>query len=99
MRAKSWMGILWVMTLLVMVLSACTGGVVVDVEPPSATPLEAQIEAVDDPTLQAEVPTAAPTATEVDSPREPREGLEATDPATVVLASGEPQIIEFFAFW
>ncbi len=25
--------------------------------------------------------------------------LQATDPATVNLASGEPQLIEFFAFW
>jgi hypothetical protein len=26
-------------------------------------------------------------------------GLEATDPAAVVLASGKPQLVEFFAFW
>lgn len=25
--------------------------------------------------------------------------LEATDPATVTLASGKPQLVEFFAFW
>ena len=25
--------------------------------------------------------------------------LEASDPATVVLATGKPQLIEFFAFW
>ena len=25
--------------------------------------------------------------------------LQATDPATINLASGEPQLIEFFAFW
>jgi hypothetical protein len=29
----------------------------------------------------------------------PREGLEATDPSTVVLASGKPTLVEFFAFW
>jgi hypothetical protein len=29
----------------------------------------------------------------------PREGLEATDPSTVVLATGKPTFIEFFAFW
>jgi hypothetical protein len=28
-----------------------------------------------------------------------REGLQATDPGSVVLASGRPQLIEFFAFW
>jgi hypothetical protein len=25
--------------------------------------------------------------------------LEASDPATVTLASGKPQLVEFFAFW
>lgn len=28
-----------------------------------------------------------------------RAGLEATDPETVTLASGDIQLIEFFAFW
>ncbi|HLE50649.1 MAG TPA: hypothetical protein VI755_01210 [Anaerolineales bacterium] len=28
-----------------------------------------------------------------------KEGLEASDPATVQLASGKPQLVEFFAFW
>jgi len=29
----------------------------------------------------------------------PREGLESTDPSTVNLVSGEPQLVELFAFW
>lgn len=29
----------------------------------------------------------------------PRSGLEATDPATVEIASGQLQLVEFFAFW
>ncbi len=29
----------------------------------------------------------------------PRPDMEATDPAMVVMASGEIQLIEFFAFW
>lgn len=29
----------------------------------------------------------------------PRSGLEATDPTTVNLASGQVQMVEFFAFW
>jgi hypothetical protein len=29
----------------------------------------------------------------------PRQGLEATDPSTVMLASGKPTLVEFFAFW
>lgn len=28
-----------------------------------------------------------------------RLGLHATDPSTVVLAAGRPQLVEFFAFW
>jgi hypothetical protein len=28
-----------------------------------------------------------------------RRGLHATDPGSVVLASGRPQLVEFFAFW
>jgi hypothetical protein len=29
----------------------------------------------------------------------PRLQLEATDPSTVRLAAGTPQLVEFFAFW
>ena len=32
-------------------------------------------------------------------PPEPKAGLEATDPSTVMLASGSPQLVEFFAYW
>lgn len=32
-------------------------------------------------------------------PPEPKAGLEATDPSTVILASGSPQLVEFFAYW
>ena len=37
---------------------------------------------------------AAATAT-----RQPRLALEASDPSTVSLAAGQPQLVEFFAFW
>ncbi|MGH2625724.1 MAG: hypothetical protein ACRDHY_03630 [Anaerolineales bacterium] len=37
-------------------------------------------------------PTVGPTPTV-------RPGMEATDPTTVVLASGDPTLVEFFAFW
>ena len=40
-------------------------------------------------------PESAPT----DVKPTPRPELSATDPATVSLASGEPQLVEFFAFW
>jgi hypothetical protein len=55
---------------------------------------------------QEEAPTAAPaTATEAPAeepmaaPTSRGSQLVATDPSTVNLTSGEPQLIEFFAFW
>jgi hypothetical protein len=47
-------------------------------------------------------PTAAPTAANTATPRPTRDilkELHATDPATVKLASGKIQLVEFFAFW
>ncbi len=38
-------------------------------------------------------------AESVEPPPEPRTELEATDPSTVMLASGSPQLVEFFAYW
>jgi hypothetical protein len=46
----------------------------------------------------AAVPTEAPSA-EVEPTPTLRVGLEATDPGAVQLASGEPTLVEFFAFW
>jgi hypothetical protein len=46
-------------------------------------------EALDTPAASGEV---GPTPTL-------REGQEATDPATVNLASGKPTLVKFFAFW
>jgi hypothetical protein len=40
-----------------------------------------------------------PTNTPMEVPPTPRAGLESTDPSTVALASGETQLVEFFAFW
>ncbi len=50
---------------------------------------------------QAPEPTQAPelTAEPTSAPFTPRTELEATDPATVQLASGNVQLVEFFAFW
>jgi hypothetical protein len=41
----------------------------------------------------------APPTTPMEILTTPRTGLESTDPSTVALASGEPQLVEFFAFW
>ena len=50
---------------------------------------------------EAPEPTAAPEPTEVAIGPPPafREDLQATDPATVVLGAGTPQVVELFAFW
>jgi hypothetical protein len=51
------------------------------------------------------VPSAVPVETEppaeevVVQPTSRGNELEATDPTTVNIVSGEPQLIEFFAFW
>jgi len=41
----------------------------------------------------------APVEQEPAPPVTVREGLAATDPATVNLANGTPTLVEFFAFW
>lgn len=66
----------------------------------------------DHPATSTATPEPAPAATEImtdegdlQSPPVPsatptlRPGLEATDPASVDLASGKPTLLEFFAFW
>lgn len=58
--------------------------------------LPTQAEDMAEPEVAAETgpPTADPTATVDVSP-----DLRATDPSTVSLAAGHPQLVEFFAFW
>lgn len=68
-------------------------------EQPAAEPTAT---AVEEPT-----PTVEPTATPEPEPTEVaigpppafREEIIATDPQTVALGQGHPQVIEFFAFW
>lgn len=62
---------------------------------PSVSPSQ---EDADSPTTEA---PAEPTAEILDQPVPPpiKEGLVATEPQTVSLASGGPQLVEFFAFW
>jgi len=68
----------------------------VEVLPPSESAItpETQVSAAEEvgsePSQTAEVSEEKPT---------PRAGLVATDPSTVSLASGEIQLVEFFAFW
>jgi hypothetical protein len=44
---------------------------------------------------ETEVPVEEPVAVATSRGND----LHATDPATVNIASGKPQLIEFFAFW
>jgi len=80
-----------------------------DVEQPNASPTdppeadsEAQDEGYPAPGYQWPTPTtdggAYPSPGEA-APPPVKTGLEATNPSTVVLASGKPQLVEFFAFW
>lgn len=77
--------------------ASCAGPVAKPVEPVTTVVVPALIEPTAAPTekpspVPALPPTAGPTPTV-------RPGMEATDPTTVVLASGEPTLVEFFAFW
>ena len=80
-----------------------------DVEQPNTSPTdppeedsEAQDEGYPAPGYQWPTPTtdagAYPSPGEA-APPPVKIGLEATNPSTVVLASGKPQLVEFFAFW
>ena len=64
--------------------------------PPSAAP------ATNVPETAAPATAATPTASDPGaggSTPTARAGLEATDPTSVILASGKPALVEFFAFW
>lgn len=72
---------------------------------PVAKPVEPAPTVVDGALTE---PTAAPTEEPSPAPALPptvgpiptvRPGMEATDPTTVVLAAGDPTLVEFFAFW
>lgn len=85
----------WIAMVGLIVLTACSKGA------PAAT----QSQATATPAPATVVPpqeNAAPTM--LDTPAAPtlvpvKSDLEATDPATVDLASGSPLLVEFFAFW
>lgn len=90
---------LWILAVFTIVLTACSGGAA----PQDAAPIDPAIVGESD--LSVDNAQEAQESEAVDAPvngntqPEPRQGLEATDPASVVLAAGEPQIVEFFAFW
>ena len=89
--------ILWTVTLAAAILAvSCAPAAPTETAPPLAQPTStlAATLVVEPalPTAEASVPTVLPVATS----RGPN--LEATDPATVSLASGGLQLVEFFRF-
>lgn len=89
-----------VVVLLALSLAACTGATVPDeILLPDAPSGDESVSA-EDPAPQGDQSEEVDSEV-IEEPEviEPREGLVATNPSTVVLASGEPQIVEFFAFW
>jgi len=53
----------------------------------------------DVPEGEADPTPIPPESAPADVKPTPRSELSATDPSTVTLASGGPQVVEFFAFW
>ena len=93
-----------VVLVLALVLSGCSA--ISGDEAPAAGAGEevAQATEAPEPTATAvEEPTATPepepTAVAIGPPPAFREELQATDPTTVVLGTGTPQVVELFAFW
>lgn len=66
-------------------------------EPAVPEPLPSEVSEVVPTTIPVE--TEPPTEEVVIQPTSRGDELEATDPTTVNIANGEPQLIEFFAFW
>ncbi len=93
------------LTLVVLVLAlALTGcNAITGDEAPAGTGEEvAQATEAPEPTAVEEptsTPEPEPTAVAIGPPPAFRENLEASDPATVVLGAGKPQVVELFAFW
>ena len=91
-----------VIAFLAVAVAACQPSLV---EPTTST--EAPIEASQDviPTQGPATPTdetappAAPTSASPATAPAVKHELVATDPSTVELASGQPTLLEFFAFW
>ena len=86
---------------LALVLSGCNA-VSGDDAPAAAGEEVAQATEAPEPTAVEEptsTPEPEPTEVAIGPPPAFREELQATDPATVVLGAGTPQVVELFAFW
>ena len=107
MRRKDNFIVLGIVILTGLLLAACTGeSQQVDRDPVVDTASQQQEGAEGAPVGNVEVsegeaePTPVPPeSAPADVKPTPRPELSATDPSTVNLASGSPQVLEFFAFW
>ncbi|TFH37870.1 MAG: hypothetical protein E4G99_01205 [Anaerolineales bacterium] len=84
---------------LALVLTACAGGAVPSAVQPTEPQTSSEAVSTELPAQLGSEPTAVEAITEAPGESVPRQDLEATDPASVVLTSGRPQLVEFFAFW
>ena len=88
---------------LALVLSGCSAITGDDATAADGEEMTQATEAPEPTATAVEEPTAAPepepTAVAIGPPPAFREDLQATDPATVVLGAGTPQVVELFAFW
>lgn len=85
--------------LLLVLVTACSSAPAEDASPtPEPAPVEQQATQAPAATQALEEATAE-DAPVVDVRPTPKQGLVATDPTTVELASGGPKLVEFFAFW
>ncbi|MGQ0602745.1 MAG: hypothetical protein ACT4QE_13755 [Anaerolineales bacterium] len=66
---------------------------------PVPTAVEAPTGALTVPPTAEPAQTAPPTAVVVKDTRQLVDVFKVSDPATVNLAAGQPQFVEFFAFW
>ncbi|MCY3711434.1 MAG: hypothetical protein OXG26_21300 [Caldilineaceae bacterium] len=90
-----------VVIVLALVLSGCNA-VSGDDAPATAGEEVAQATEATEPAATEEptsTPEPEPTEVVIGPPPAFREELQATDPATVVLGAGTPQVVELFAFW
>ena len=85
-----------VVLVLALVLSGCTA--ISGDESPAAGAGEEVAQATEAPEPTS-TPEPEPTEVAIGPPPAFREELQATDPATVVLGAGKPQVVELFAFW
>jgi hypothetical protein len=94
------------LTLAALLMTACASAATPAQTPDGGAPTPAAIATVRETAPPVAEPSLAPAHTSTLTVTAPTpfatsrgDELEATDPDTVTLASGGPQVVEFFAFW